>query len=156
MKLLCDIFRQIIKSTYSYQSFNIFLLFFQECLNKWDQIPDDTDILISHTPPVGYGDLCCTGVRAGCVELLNTVRLRVRPKVPIHKLRKQKLGILFFLVFLVVLHFPKTPLKQNRILNFQEIQLKQPVFVTRGINFTTMFRIKILFKQIKLFPSFWQ
>ena len=53
----------------------------QECLNKWDQIPDDTDILISHTPPVGYGDLCCTGVRAGCVELLNTVRLRVRPKV---------------------------------------------------------------------------
>ena len=74
----------------------IYFLFFQECLNKWDQIPDDTDILISHTPPVGYGDLCCTGVRAGCVELLNTVRLRVRPKVPIHKLRKQKLGILFF------------------------------------------------------------
>ena len=99
----------------------IYFLFFQECLNKWDQIPDDTDILISHTPPVGYGDLCCTGVRAGCVELLNTVRLRVRPKVPIHKLRKQKLGILFFLVLLVVLHFPKTPLKQNQILNFQEI-----------------------------------
>ena len=71
-------------------------------MNKWDKIPDDTDILISHTPPVGYGDLCCTGVRAGCVELLNTVRLRVRPKVSIHKLRKQKLGIM-----LVVLHLKK-------------------------------------------------
>jgi len=56
----------------------------QECLNKWDKIPDDTDILISHTPPVGYGDLCCTGVRAGCVELLSTVRLRVRPKYHIY------------------------------------------------------------------------
>ena len=56
----------------------------QKCLNKWDKIPDDTDILITHTPPVGYGDLCCTGVRAGCVELLNTVRLRVRPKYHIY------------------------------------------------------------------------
>ena len=61
-----------------------FFLFFKACLNKWDKIPDDTDILITHTPPVGYGDLCCTGVRAGCVELLNTVRLRVRPKYHIY------------------------------------------------------------------------
>lgn len=54
------------------------------CLEKWDNIPDDTDILITHTPPVGYGDLCCTGVRAGCVELLSTVRNRVRPKYHIY------------------------------------------------------------------------
>lgn len=50
------------------------------CLEKWDAIPEDTDILITHTPPVGHGDLCCTGVRAGCVELLNTVQTRVKPK----------------------------------------------------------------------------
>ncbi len=43
------------------------------------QIPEGTDILVTHTPPVGFGDLCCTGVRAGCVELLNTVQQRVRP-----------------------------------------------------------------------------
>jgi Icc-related predicted phosphoesterase len=43
-------------------------------------IPDDTDILITHTPPIGHGDLCCSGVRAGCVELLSTVQNRVKPK----------------------------------------------------------------------------
>jgi hypothetical protein len=52
----------------------------EECLWKWDKIPDDTDILVTHTPPVGHGDLCCTGVRAGCVELLTTVQQRVKPK----------------------------------------------------------------------------
>jgi predicted phosphohydrolase len=52
----------------------------EECLWKWNKIPDDTDILVTHTPPVGHGDLCCTGVRAGCVELLTTVQQRVQPK----------------------------------------------------------------------------
>ena len=88
-------------------------------MNKWDQIPDDTDILISHTPPVGYGDLCCTGVRAGCVELLNTVRLRVRPKVPIHKLRKQKLVTIFHLALAsVAMNFLKLVATNNEIVDF--------------------------------------
>ncbi|KAG8271620.1 Metallophosphoesterase mpped2 [Homalodisca vitripennis] len=52
----------------------------EACLQKWDAIPDDTDILVTHTPPIGHGDLCCTGVRAGCVELLSTVQQRVKPK----------------------------------------------------------------------------
>ncbi|PSN41933.1 Metallophosphoesterase domain-containing protein 1 [Blattella germanica] len=52
----------------------------EECLKKWNKIPDDTDVLVTHTPPVGHGDLCCTGVRAGCVELLTTVQQRVKPK----------------------------------------------------------------------------
>ena len=47
-------------------------------------IPDDTDILVTHTPPVGFGDLCCTGVRAGCVELLNSVQRRIKPKYHIY------------------------------------------------------------------------
>ncbi|VEN37987.1 unnamed protein product [Callosobruchus maculatus] len=51
-----------------------------ELLSKWNKIPTDTDILVTHTPPVGHGDLTLSGVRAGCVELLNTVRMRVRPK----------------------------------------------------------------------------
>ena len=33
---------------------------------------------------MGYGDLCTNGLRAGCVELLNTVRLRVQPKYHIY------------------------------------------------------------------------
>lgn len=52
----------------------------EACLSKWEMIPSDTDILITHTPPVGHGDLCCSGVRAGCVELLSTVQNRVKPK----------------------------------------------------------------------------
>lgn len=40
----------------------------------------EIDILITHTPPLGHGDLCCSGVRAGCVELLSTVQKRVKPK----------------------------------------------------------------------------
>lgn len=52
----------------------------KECLSKWNLIPSDTDILVTHSPPLGFGDLCCTGVRAGCVELLSTVQQRIVPK----------------------------------------------------------------------------
>ncbi|CAL4222591.1 unnamed protein product, partial [Meganyctiphanes norvegica] len=51
-----------------------------QCLEKWEAIPGDTDVLITHTPPVGHGDLCSTGVRAGCVDLLNCVQNKVKPK----------------------------------------------------------------------------
>lgn len=52
----------------------------EQCLDKWNKIPSNVDILITHTPPVGHGDLCCSGVRAGCVELLTTIQQRVKPK----------------------------------------------------------------------------
>jgi predicted phosphohydrolase len=48
------------------------------CLEKWNLIPSDVDILITHTPPIGFGDLCCSGIRAGCVELLTTVQKRLK------------------------------------------------------------------------------
>jgi len=52
----------------------------EQCLEKWDKIPDTVDVLVTHGPPIGHGDLCATGVRAGCVELLTTVQERVKPK----------------------------------------------------------------------------
>ncbi|XP_054774277.2 metallophosphoesterase domain-containing protein 1-like [Lytechinus pictus] len=52
----------------------------QALLDKWNKIPEDTDILITHGPPLGHGDLASNGCRAGCVELLSTVQRRVRPK----------------------------------------------------------------------------
>lgn len=52
----------------------------QQLLNKWNEIPADIDILISHAPPLGHGDLCRSGARVGCVELLSTVQQRVKPK----------------------------------------------------------------------------
>jgi len=56
----------------------------EECLEKWNQIPSDTDVLITHSPPLGFGDLCSTGVRAGCVDLLHTVQRRVKPKYHVY------------------------------------------------------------------------
>ncbi|XP_061166907.1 metallophosphoesterase MPPED2-like isoform X1 [Saccostrea echinata] len=52
----------------------------QELKKCWDKIPEDTDILMSHTPPCGHGDLTGGNNNVGCVELLNTVQKRVKPK----------------------------------------------------------------------------
>mmetsp|Transcript_12631 Transcript_12631/g.14485 ORF Transcript_12631/g.14485 Transcript_12631/m.14485 type:complete len:329 (+) Transcript_12631:70-1056(+) len=53
----------------------------QESRNEWNQIPDETDVLITHGPPLGFGDLCKNGCRAGCLDLLREVQFRVRPIV---------------------------------------------------------------------------
>ncbi|XP_025421602.1 metallophosphoesterase domain-containing protein 1 [Sipha flava] len=52
----------------------------QACLDKWNKIPEGIDILVTHSPPLGHGDHCYSGIRAGCVELLSTVQNRVVPK----------------------------------------------------------------------------
>ncbi|CAC5412122.1 UPF0046 protein T07D4.2,Metallophosphoesterase domain-containing protein 1,Metallophosphoesterase MPPED2,UPF0046 protein C25E10.12,UPF0046 protein K07C11.7 [Mytilus coruscus] len=51
----------------------------EEILQKWNWIPENVDILITHGPPVGHGDLTKAGINVGCVELLNTVQKRVKP-----------------------------------------------------------------------------
>jgi len=56
----------------------------QECLDKWNMIPDDTDVLITHSPPLGFGDLTISGVRAGCVDLLHSVQQRIKPKYHVY------------------------------------------------------------------------
>lgn len=48
---------------------------------KWDLIPTETDLLITHGPPFGVLDLCDSGDRAGCPDLLNTVKERVKPRL---------------------------------------------------------------------------
>ncbi|XP_045171224.2 metallophosphoesterase MPPED2-like isoform X2 [Mercenaria mercenaria] len=67
-------------------------------MKKWNQIPTDTDILLSHSPPCGYGDNVNVGVayklkrlaggpsedHVGCVDLLNTVQTRVKPKYHVY------------------------------------------------------------------------
>jgi len=66
----------------------------KDCEERWNQIPDDTDILMTHGPPLGFGDVAKRGspglmalageppttIRCGCIELLKTVRERVQPK----------------------------------------------------------------------------
>ena len=56
-----------------------------ELAQIWAQIPTDTDVLLTHGPPHGHGDLCIPrgfGMprrRAGCRDLLDAVMQRVRP-----------------------------------------------------------------------------
>lgn len=40
--------------------------------NIWSNIPDDTDVLITHGPPHGVGDLI-DNIHTGCIDLLNRV-----------------------------------------------------------------------------------
>lgn len=51
-----------------------------QILEKWDKIPENVDILLTHGPPAGRLDQMKRTTRAGCVDLLNTVQLRVKPK----------------------------------------------------------------------------
>jgi hypothetical protein len=46
-----------------------------QSMAKWNQIPNDTKVLITHGPPLGYGDLCDSGDRAGCLDLLQTIQV---------------------------------------------------------------------------------
>lgn len=44
-------------------------------------IPDDTDILLTHGPPVGHGDETSRGMLTGDVNLLKEIEGRVRPLI---------------------------------------------------------------------------
>jgi Icc-related predicted phosphoesterase len=54
----------------------------REMAEKWDMIPADTDILITHGPPAGILDRTAYGDLAGCEELIKKVTA-VRPKAHI-------------------------------------------------------------------------
>lgn len=49
-----------------------------EIAAKWQLIPSDCDVLITHGPAEGYGDQCDMAVRAGCADLLRAMD-RIRP-----------------------------------------------------------------------------
>ncbi|XP_062917693.1 metallophosphoesterase MPPED2a isoform X1 [Mobula hypostoma] len=54
----------------------------QSLLDKWNLIPEGIDVLMTHGPPLGFRDWVPKELqRVGCVELLNTVQRRVRPKL---------------------------------------------------------------------------
>jgi len=45
---------------------------------RWRRIHEGTDVLMTHGPPLGHGDLCQNGHRAGCLDLLEHAK-RVKP-----------------------------------------------------------------------------
>jgi len=50
-------------------------------LKKWKLIPKGTDILITHGPPKRHGGMTFDGLDAGCDDLLDEIRTRVKPMV---------------------------------------------------------------------------
>ena len=53
----------------------------EQCAQAWQQIPTHTDILITHGPPLGHGDLLVPkNTHCGCVDLLAEIQHRVKPK----------------------------------------------------------------------------
>eukprot|EP01137_Pigoraptor_chileana_P007470 Opistho-2@53120 len=50
-------------------------------LEKWRKIPSDVDVLITHGPPLGHGDVCDDGLNVGCADLLSEIQNRIRPTV---------------------------------------------------------------------------
>jgi len=53
-----------------------------EILEKWKKIPENVDVLITHTPPFGILDKTKSGINAGCEDLLREIE-RIKPKVHI-------------------------------------------------------------------------
>lgn len=52
----------------------------EEIREKWGLIPSDTDILVTHGPPFGYGDKTQRGERVGCEDLLLRIK-EIKPKL---------------------------------------------------------------------------
>jgi len=54
----------------------------EELPEKWALIPDDTDILISHSPPKGFGDATLRGEAVGSFALLDKIN-DIKPKLSV-------------------------------------------------------------------------
>jgi Icc-related predicted phosphoesterase len=46
---------------------------------KWDLIPKGIDILVTHGPPLGHGDMTSRGDQVGCQDLLAVIE-DIKPK----------------------------------------------------------------------------
>eukprot|EP00760_Papus_ankaliazontas_P001777 PhM_4_TR10601/c0_g1_i1/m.76146 len=51
----------------------------EECREMWETLPTSPhiDVLVSHGPPLGHGDLCSSSEHAGCADLLEWVEEHV-------------------------------------------------------------------------------
>ena len=54
----------------------------KDIAEKWAMIPEDTDVLVTHGPPRGFGDRTFDGRNEGCDDLLVRVR-QIKPKLHI-------------------------------------------------------------------------
>ena len=62
----------------------------QELRRMWEKIPSDTQVLVTHSPPLGAGDYCykhnadrvsvSPAGRSGCQDLMTELVERIKPK----------------------------------------------------------------------------
>lgn len=52
----------------------------EKLAQKWSQIPEDTDILITHGPAYGFLDWTPDGQQVGCVDLYHRI-MKIKPKI---------------------------------------------------------------------------
>jgi Icc-related predicted phosphoesterase len=53
----------------------------EEIAEVWKQIPDNTDVVITHGPPIGFGDFIPSqNTKVGCTDLYNRL-IEVKPKI---------------------------------------------------------------------------
>lgn len=64
----------------------------EELEKKWNLIPDDTDILITHGPPFGYLDITPRNQRVGC-EILSLRVEKIKPLIHVFGHIHQSYGI---------------------------------------------------------------
>ena len=55
----------------------------QAIKEKWDKIPNNVDILVTHGPPKFHGGVTFDGEDVGCEDLLQAVQRRVKPLIHI-------------------------------------------------------------------------
>jgi len=55
----------------------------KEMMECWEDIPDDTDILLTHTPPFMIRDRTFFGKHVGCAQLTRTIQTRL-PQLKVH------------------------------------------------------------------------
>jgi hypothetical protein len=55
----------------------------RDLAEKWGLIPGDTDVLVLHGPPLGYGDLTIDGYHAGSRSLHRRLQ-SIRPKLAVY------------------------------------------------------------------------
>lgn len=51
----------------------------EQIRKKWNLIPENTHVLITHGPPFGHGDKTLRGEPVGCMDLLRTIE-KIKPK----------------------------------------------------------------------------
>ncbi len=66
----------------------------QELVDKWNKIPCDTDVLITHTPPYGILDRTRRGKHIGCKELAKAIQL-IKPKIHIFGHVHESAGMIY-------------------------------------------------------------